>query len=85
MEPIYSQKFLVDNNSTDRFGRMKPSAILSYVQEVAGNHFDILDRSLDSVNQKGLFWAGDRLWNHRPYQYGSRYGTCRCRYADALF
>ena len=57
MEPIYSQKFLVDNNSTDRFGRMKPSAILSYVQEVAGKHFDILDRSLDSVGRKGLFWA----------------------------
>lgn len=57
MEPIYSQSFIVDNNSTDRFGRMKPSAILSYVQEVAGKHFDILDRSLDSVGQKGLFWA----------------------------
>lgn len=57
MEPIYSQSFIVDNNSTDRFGRMKPSAILSYVQEAAGKHFDILDRSLDSVGQKGLFWA----------------------------
>ena len=57
MEPIYSQSFIVDNNSTDRFGRMKPSAILSYIQEVAGKHFDILDRSLDSVGQKGLFWA----------------------------
>ena len=57
MEPIYSQSFIVDNNSTDRFGRMKPSAILSYIQEVAGKHFDILDRSLDSIGQKGLFWA----------------------------
>ena len=57
MEPIYSQSFIVDNNSTDRFGRMKPSAILSYIQEVAGKHFDILDRSLDSVGRKGLFWA----------------------------
>ena len=57
MEPIYSQRFIVDNSSTDRYGRMKPSAILSYVQEVAGKHFDILDRSLDSVGQKGLFWA----------------------------
>ena len=57
MEPIYSQSFIVDNTSTDRFGRMKPSAILSYVQEVAGKHFDILDRSMDSVAQHGLFWA----------------------------
>ena len=57
MEPIYSQSFIVDNNSTDRYGRMKPSAILSYVQEVAGKHFDILDRSLDSMNHKRLFWA----------------------------
>lgn len=39
MEPLYSQKFTVSQTDTDAFGRLKPSAILSFMQEVAGRHY----------------------------------------------
>ena len=39
MESIFRQEFTVSQGDTDAFGRMKPSAILAYMQEVAGRHF----------------------------------------------
>ena len=38
MEPQYVQNFTVDDMAVDRFGYLKPSAILYYAQEVAGAH-----------------------------------------------
>ena len=57
MEPIYTQTFPVTSADTDRHGRLKASRILSFLQEVAGDHSAILGTDRDSLMRKGLFWA----------------------------
>ena len=57
MQPIYSQQFHIDPVAVDRFGRLKPSMLLLYAQEVAGHHSDLLSFTYDSLAQRGLFWA----------------------------
>ena len=56
MEAIYQKEFTVDTLVTDCFGRLKPSAVLYYVQEMAGQHFDRM--ALDPTPEhKGLMWV----------------------------
>ncbi len=57
MEPIYSQEFIINDNSIDCFGRLKSSMLLYYVQEVAGRHFDAISMDYDSLAEKGMMWA----------------------------
>ena len=60
MQPIYEQNFLVDDLAVDCFGRLKPSMVLYYQQEVAGNHFQLLEDRNDPIAGKHLFWAVSR-------------------------
>ena len=57
MEPIYRQQFHIDPVAVDRFGRLKPSMLLLYAQEVAGHHSDLLSLTYDNLAARGLFWA----------------------------
>lgn len=57
MEPIYSEKFEVTTASVDRFGRLKPSWILYYTQQVAGVHCRLLQADLTLPEHAHLFWA----------------------------
>ena len=57
MEPIYRQHFHIDPVAVDCFGRLKPSMLLLYAQEVAGHHSDLLSFTYDALAQRGLFWA----------------------------
>lgn len=57
MEPIYSQEFVIEDVLSDRFGRMKPSAILVLVQEAVGHHCDLLRVDYDTLSNQQLFWA----------------------------
>ncbi len=57
MEPIYQQSFLITDNCVDCYGRLKPSMILYYVQEVAGKHFDLICVDYDTLANRGMFWA----------------------------
>ncbi len=57
MEPIYSQVFTVTDNTVDCFGRLKPSMLLYFVQEVAGQHFSRISMDYDSLAKLGMFWA----------------------------
>ena len=57
MEPIYERKFEITSADTDRYGRLKSSHILTFLQEVAGDHSAILGTDRDSLMQKNLFWA----------------------------
>jgi len=57
MEPIYTQEFTLSDAAVDRFGRLKPSTLLLYVQEVAGIHGAALGADYDTLAQKNLFWA----------------------------
>ncbi|MBO7185152.1 MAG: hypothetical protein J6V34_05070 [Oscillospiraceae bacterium] len=56
MESVYQREFTVDTMVTDCFGRLKPSAVLSFVQEVAGQHFDRMALNPTPEN-KGLMWV----------------------------
>lgn len=57
MEPIYQQEFLINDAAVDCFGRLKPSMLLFYVQEVAGIHASTLGAGFDALATKNLFWA----------------------------
>ena len=57
MEPIYRQQFEISTIHLDCFGRMKPSMILYFAQEVAGSHCDQLGCNWEAMAAKGLFWA----------------------------
>ena len=60
MEPIYQQDFFIDDIAVDCYGRLKPSMILHYAQEVAGLHFTELAMDYDALAQRRMFWAVTR-------------------------
>lgn len=57
MEPFYQQEFQINDNSVDRYGRLKPSMILFFAQEVAGKHFSQIAMDYDALAARGMFWA----------------------------
>ena len=57
MQPIYQQEFHINDAAVDCFGRLKPSMLLFYVQEVAGIHAATLGAGFDALLAKNLFWA----------------------------
>jgi len=57
MEPFYSQKFFINDMAVDRYGFAKPSALLFFAQEVAGQHCRQLQVDYDTLAGKGMFWA----------------------------
>ena len=60
MEPIYRSKFTLSDIHLDGFGRMKPSSILYFVQEAAGQHCNLLKVDWDTLAKQNLFWAVTR-------------------------
>ena len=60
MEPIYNQNFVIDELLTDRFGRMKPSAILMLIQEASSHHSELMCLGYDDLDSQDLFWAISR-------------------------
>ena len=60
MEPIFRQTHTVDALATDRFGKLKPSMLLYYLQEAAGAHFATLEDKTAPIAGKRLFWAVTR-------------------------
>ena len=57
MEPMYIDHFTVSDLQCDRYGRLKPSAICWFVQEIAGRHCILLGTDWDTLAEKNLFWA----------------------------
>ena len=57
MKPIFQHEFLINDAAVDCFGRLKPSMLLFYCQEIAGQHCNILGTDYDTLAQKNLFWA----------------------------
>jgi len=57
MEPIYIDNFTVSDLHCDRYGRLKPSTILWFVQEIAGRHCVQLGTDWDTLAKKNMFWA----------------------------
>lgn len=57
MEPIYRQTVQIEDIHLDCFGRVKPSVLLYFAQEVAGKHAALLGTDWETLNEKDLFWA----------------------------
>ena len=57
MEPIYTQTFHLNDTHVDCFGRLKPSVLLQYIQEVASVHGSALGADYETLARKNLFWA----------------------------
>ncbi len=60
MEPIFTKEIEITDMCVDCFGRLKPSVILMYAQEVAGMHCTELSCDYDTLLKKHLFWAVTR-------------------------
>lgn len=60
MEPIYQQDFQITDNTVDRYGRLKPSTLLYFVQELSGQHCTSLSMDYNTLAQKRMFWAVTR-------------------------
>jgi len=60
MEPIYTDHFQVTDIAVDCYGRLKPSMILFFAQEIAGRHCVQLALDYDTLAEKRLFWAVTR-------------------------
>ena len=57
MEPIYTQRFALTDSHVDCFGRLKPSALLQCIQEVASVHGSAMGADYETLTKKNLFWA----------------------------
>ena len=57
MELMYTQEFHILGSSVDRYGRLKESMLLYYIQEVAGIHGSALGASFEALAARNLFWA----------------------------
>ena len=57
MKPIFTKTYTVRDCDVDRFGRLKPSVLLYFAQDVAGAHCDVLSLNYDALAQRRLFWA----------------------------
>ena len=60
MEPIYQENFEITSVYVDRNGRLKPSMILYFAQEVAGKHSTEMTLGYEALRQRHLFWAVTR-------------------------
>ena len=57
MEPLYVKKYHIPASDVDCHDRLKLSALLSYAQEVAGDHSALLGASRNALMKNGIFWA----------------------------
>lgn len=60
MKPIFQKNFELTDIYVDRYGRLKPSAILLFAQEVAGMHCTELAVDSSVLEKRHLFWAVSR-------------------------
>ena len=56
-DTVFHRDFTVENFHLDRFGRLKSSFLLYFVQEVSADHAASLGASWEDLAQKNLFWA----------------------------
>ena len=60
MEPIYQEDFVITERDVDCYGRLRPSTILLYAQQVAGMHSTELTVGYDVLMKRRMFWAVTR-------------------------
>lgn len=57
MEPIYRKKYTITSGECDPFTRIKPSAILGIMQDVATEHFEGTNMDWPALAEQNLFFA----------------------------
>lgn len=57
MEPVFRKKFTLCADAVDRFGRLKPSRMLLYAQQISAEHSTAMGLSYEALAAQGLFWA----------------------------
>ena len=57
MSNSFRKEFKIRPTEVDRYGRLKPSAMLLYIQQTAGEHSDSYELTYDALAQRGIFWA----------------------------
>ncbi len=57
---IYRKQFDIEHSHVDRFGRTTPTALTYFIQEVAGEHSQLLQADDYFLQDKNLFWAISR-------------------------
>lgn len=60
MEIFYEKEYTLTDIQSDAFGRAKPAALLSFAQDIAGEHAALLADSWEQLQKKHLFWAVSR-------------------------
>ena len=57
MKSVYTTNYFVSTLHSDCFGRCKPSALLRFAQDAAGEHCVLLGTDWDSMAKHRYFWA----------------------------
>lgn len=57
MNHCHRKEFVVRPTEVDQYGRLKPSAMLLYIQQTAGEHSDSYALTYDALAERGIFWA----------------------------
>lgn len=57
MTQPYRQSITISDIHLDCFGRVKPSVLFYFAQDVAGKHAALLGADWETLNEKNLFWA----------------------------
>lgn len=57
MEPVFRKEYKIDAIHLDCYGRTKPSVLLFFAQEVAGQHCTELALDWDTLSGRRMFWA----------------------------
>ena len=60
MEPIYQTDFKITEREVDCYGRLMPSMILFYAQQVAGMHSTEMTVGYEVLIKRRMFWAVTR-------------------------
>ncbi|KAF0218530.1 MAG: Acyl-ACP [Geobacteraceae bacterium] len=60
MEPIYEKIFPIRSYEVDAHGLVRPTAVLNYLQEAAGDHAKLLGISVRDLMAQGLTWVLSR-------------------------
>lgn len=60
MQPIFQREFEITDNMVDCYGFLRPSAILFFAQESAGEHCKALSLDYDTLARRRMFWAVSR-------------------------
>ena len=60
MELLHREQYTIAPIHLDRFGRVKPSVLLHFAQEAAGEHCNLLSVDWNTLATRQLFWAVTR-------------------------